>query len=149
MWEDLYKYFIVFFSSMFKFFVGLFVGMGFKLPFLVTAGLMVLGMMASVVLFTSFLGNYFHQWILKTFYKNQKLFTKGNRRKIMIWKKFGLLGVAFLTPILFTPIGGAMIANGFGESKERIYLYMFVSAVVWALSSSYLIEAVRTLSIFQ
>jgi hypothetical protein len=148
MWEDLYKYFIVFFSSMFKFFLGLALGTGFKLPFLVTAGLTVLGMMASVVLFTSFLGNFFHQWIMKTFYKNQKLFTKGNRRKIMIWKKFGLLGVAFLTPILFTPIGGAMIANGFGESKERIFIYMFISAVIWALGSSYVIETIRLLPFF-
>ncbi|HVD97691.1 MAG TPA: hypothetical protein VNB90_05750 [Cytophagaceae bacterium] len=148
MWEDLYKYFIVFFSSMFKFFVGLAFGAGFHLPLLVNSALAVLGMMTSVVLFTSFLGEYFHKWIMKTFYKNQKLFTKNNRRKVMIWKKFGLLGVAFLTPVLFTPIGGAMIANGFGESKERIFLYMFISAVIWALSSSYLFELIRLLPFF-
>ncbi len=148
MWEELYKYLIVFFSSMFKFFVGLALGAGFNLPTLVTAGLTILGMMASVVLFTSFLGKFFHDWIKKTFYKKQKVFTKGNRRKVTIWNKFGLAGVAFLTPVLFTPIGGAMIANAFGESKERIYLYMLISAVVWALGSSYLLEAIRLLPFF-
>ena len=137
MWEDLYKYFIVFGLSMLKFIFGLGAGAGFKLPFLVTAALAVMGMMTSIVLFTSILGKYFHTWITKTFYKNQKLFTKGNRMKITIWKKYGLVGVAFLTPILFSPIGGAMIANAFGETKERIYLHMFISAVAWALGFSY------------
>lgn len=148
MWEEISKYLIVFFASMFKFFVGLALGTGFNLPSYLNAILAILGMMASVVLFTSFLGEAFHQWILKTFYKNQKLFTKGNRRKVMIWKKFGLLGVALLTPVLFTPIGGAMIANGFGETKERIFLFMFISAVVWAFSSAYLFELVRFLPFF-
>ncbi|HSZ24235.1 MAG TPA: hypothetical protein VK766_00875, partial [Cytophagaceae bacterium] len=144
----LYIYFIVFVSSMFKFFLGLAIGTGFHLPFLVTSGLAILGMMASVVLFTSFLGKYFHQWVLKTFYKNQKLFTKSNRRKITIWKKYGLAGVALLTPIIFTPIGGTMIANGFGESKQRIFLYMFVSAVLWSIGSSYIVAAFKYLPSF-
>src|SRR4029079_14233227 len=106
MWEDVYKYVIVFGLSMIKFLLGLTAGELYKLPFLVTAALTVGGMMASVILFTSFLGKYFHQWVMKTFFKNQKLFTSGNRRKIMIWNKYGLLGVALLTPILFSPIGG-------------------------------------------
>ena len=143
MWEDIYKYLIVFSSSMLKFFVGMAFGTGFKLPFLVTTGLVVFGMMASVILFTSILGKYFHQWVLNTFFKNRKLFTKHNRKKIAIWKKYGLFGVAFLTPPLFTPIGGSMIANGFGESKERIFLFMFASAIFWALSSSFLFSLIQ------
>jgi hypothetical protein len=145
MWDLLYKYLIVFGSSMFKFFVGIAIGTGFKLPFIITGSLAVLGMMASVILFTSLLGKYFHKWILSTFYKNRKLFTKQNRKKITLWKKFGLVGVAFLTPVVFTPIGGAMIANGFGESKERIFVFMFVSAVFWALSSSYIFSLIKYL----
>ena len=148
MWEDLYKYFIVFGSSMFKFFLGLALGAGFQLPYFVTATLTILGMMASVLLFTSFLGKYFNTWVMNTFYKNRKLFTKGNRKKITIWKKYGLVGVAFLTPILFTPIGGAMIANGFGETKERIFLFMLCSAVFWAFGSVYLVAFIRYLPFF-
>ncbi len=144
MWEDLYKYFIVFGLSMLKFIFGLAAGTTFQLPFLVTAGLAVLGMMASVILFTSFLGKYFHEWVARTFYKNQKIFTKGNRMKIAIWKKYGLVGVAFLTPILFSPIGGAMIANGFGETKERIYVHMLISAIGWALSFSYIVSLLKS-----
>jgi hypothetical protein len=148
MWDDLYKYFLVFISSMFKFFLGLAIGAGFDLPFFVTALLTILGMMTSVVLFTSFLGKGFHQWVMKTFFKNQKLFTKTNRRKIAIWKKFGLVGVAFLTPVLFTPIGGSMIANGFGETKERIFVFMLVSATLWAFGSTYIISLIKLLPLF-
>lgn len=140
MWEDLYKYLIVFGLSMIKFIAGFTAGVGFQLPFLVTAGLTVLGMMTSIVLFNSLLGKIFHQWVTRTFFKNQKLFTKGNRRKIMIWNKYGLVGVALLTPILFSPIGGAMIANGFGETKERIFFYMLGSGILWAMSFSYIVS---------
>jgi hypothetical protein len=148
MWEDLYKYVMIVFSSMIKFVAGPAIGAGFHLPFWITAAFTAVGMMLSVVLFTSFLGNHFHQWIMRTFYKNRKLFTKSNRRKISIWKKYGLVGVAFLTPILFTPIGGAMIANGFGETKERIFIHMFVSAVLWALIVSYLFTSATSLPFF-
>ena len=144
MWEDLSKYLIVFGLSMLKFLLGLAAGAGFKLPFLATAAISILGMMTSVVLFTSFLGKFFHQWAMKTFFKDQKLFTKGNRRKITIWNKFGLFGVALLTPVLFSPIGGAIIANAFGETKERIFIYMLGSAVLWALSFSYIVSLVKT-----
>ncbi len=144
MWEDLSKYLVVFGLSMLKFLLGLAAGAGFKLPFLVTAAISILGMMTSVVLFTSFLGKFFHQWAMKTFFKGQKLFTKGNRRKITIWNKFGLFGVALLTPVLFSPIGGAIIANAFGETKERIFIYMLGSAVLWALSFSYIVSLAKT-----
>jgi hypothetical protein len=148
MWEDLYKYLIVFGFSMIKFLVGLTWGEIYEFPFWLTAALAVMGMMTSVVLFTSFLGKFFHVWVMKTFYKNQKLFTKSNRMKINIWNKYGLAGVAFLTPPIFSPIGGAMIANGFGESKERIFRYMFISAVAWALSFSYIVSLFKSLYAF-
>jgi hypothetical protein len=143
MWEDISKYLIVFGLSMLKFLLGMAAGTGFKLPFFVNATIAVLGMMTSVVLFTSFLGKHFHRWTMNTFFKDQKLFTKGNRRKIIIWHKFGLLGVAFLTPVLFSPIGGAIIANAFGETKERIFIYMLGSAILWALSFSYVVSLAK------
>jgi hypothetical protein len=144
MWEYIYKYLVVFGLSMIKFLLGMGAGIAFGLPFWVTAILNVLGMMASIILFTSVIGRYFHNWVLKVFYKDRKLFTKSNRRKIIIWNKFGLLGVALLTPILFTPIGGAMIVNAFGESKERIYSYMFGSCVIWAFGFSFIVNLVKT-----
>jgi len=74
---------------------------------------------------------------MRLFNKNPRLFTKKNRRKVKIWRQYGLKGVAFLTPIIFSPIGGTMVANSFGESKKKIILYMFVSSVFWAFTLTF------------
>jgi len=52
---------------------------------------------------------------------------------VKIWRKYGIWGVAALTPILFTPIGGTMIAVSFGEKKPKILLAMLLSASLWSV----------------
>lgn len=37
-----------------------------------------------------------------------------------------------LTPLLLTPIGGTLLAISFGTPKNKLILYMFVSASIWA-----------------
>jgi hypothetical protein len=87
--------------------------------------------MTSVLLFT-FLG----EWIKKNWTiiikKKQKKFSKKTRNIIKIWNKFGVWGVAFLTPIIFTPIGGTVILTSFGISKRKILLTMILSALLWS-----------------
>lgn len=134
--EVIIKCLAVFGLSMLKFFAGPLCGINSGLSFLQTSVFTSLGMMASVFLFTNILGNKFHIWITKTFNKNSRLFTKKNRRKVKIWRTYGLKGVAFLTPIIFSPIGGTIVANSFGESRKRIYFYMFLSSVFWSITFS-------------
>jgi membrane protein DedA with SNARE-associated domain len=55
------------------------------------------------------------------------------RRIVRIWKKFGLVGIAFLTPPLLSPPIGNLIAVGFREKPKRILLHMTVSLFVWAV----------------
>jgi hypothetical protein len=50
------------------------------------------------------------------------------------------MGVAVLTPVLFTPIGGTILANSFGETRKRIIFYMFVSSIVWGFALSILLS---------
>jgi hypothetical protein len=38
-----------------------------------------------------------------------------------------------LTPVLLTPIGGTLLAVSSGSPKEKIILFMFVSASVWSV----------------
>ncbi|MCS6822658.1 MAG: hypothetical protein NZ529_00055 [Cytophagaceae bacterium] len=144
--DDFYKYFVIIVSSMFKFVLGPILGNEMNVPVWLTAILTATGMMLSVTIFTTVLGNIFHQWVKKTFFKNKKLFTKSNRKKVLIWKKYGMAGVAFLTPLIFTPIGGTLIANSFGENKLRIVTYMLVSATIWAVVLSLLISLFPSLS---
>jgi hypothetical protein len=134
--EMIMKCLAVFGFSMLKFLGGPIFGISSGLSFLETTIFTSLGMMASVFLFTNLLGDKFHAWILKTFNKNPRLFTKKNRRKVRIWRTYGLKGVAFLTPVIFSPIGGTIVANSFGESRKKIYFYMFLSSVFWSVTYS-------------
>lgn len=142
MLEELLKYLAVFGSSMFKFVLGPALGKKFEFSFILTALLTSGGMMASVYLFSSVLGKRIHCWTMKIFFRQKKLFSRTNRRKIKIWRNYGLLGIAFLTPILFTPIGGTLIATSFGEHRGKIFRYMLASAVFWGFLFSFLISIV-------
>ncbi len=126
------KYLSVFFVGMFKFFIAPFTGFGLGLGFLETYICTVAGMMLSVVLF-AYLGKYAKNKLSKMFSKKRKLFSPYNRRLVQIWQKYGMWGVALLTPILFSPIVGTLIASSFGESPLRIIYYMFISASFWGM----------------
>lgn len=117
---------------MMKFVLGPTLGFAASLHFLTTVFVTVAGMMTSVVLFT-----YFGEWMkAKTavwFHRDKNKAESTNPRFAGVWKKYGLVGVAFLTPLILTPIGGTLLAIGSGASKDRIIFYMFVSAAVWSL----------------
>lgn len=105
-------------------------GLGYLEAVLCTA----LGMMSTVVLLT-YVGSTARVWLIGLFSrKNEKpkKFSKRNRQIVRIWSKYGLKGVAFLTPLLLTPPGGTLIAVYFGEPKAKIVLYMLISAIIWS-----------------
>jgi len=62
----------------------------------------------------------------------KKIFTKSTRRMIRIKQRFGLAGIAFITPIISQPIG-AFFAEKFFKDKKKVILYLSVSVVFWAL----------------
>ncbi|MTI32013.1 hypothetical protein, partial [Xanthovirga aplysinae] len=101
------KYISIFFLSMLKFIfgptMGTAAGMGLVETVLLTLG----GMMASVLVIAYF-GTTLRNKVFSRFTMNKKLFTKRNRNLVKTWNKYGLFGVAFLTPVIFTPIGGTL-----------------------------------------
>ncbi len=58
-----------------------------------------------------------------------------------VWDRFGLVGVALLTPPFFTPPIGPALAVGFGANKHKVVLYMFVSMLLWSILFAFLGEA--------
>jgi hypothetical protein len=63
----------------------------------------------------------------------KRIFTRRNRRIVRIWKSYGLIGLAALTPILFSiPIGTFMITR-LEHNHKKILLYMFISVSCWSL----------------
>ena len=114
-------------------------GVALGLHWLETFTFTVVGMMASVFLFT-FLGKTLKTTVFRRFYKSKALFSPRNRRIVRIWRQYGMAGVAFLTPILLTPIGGTIVATSFGESKFKIFTYMLISALFWGIILTLLID---------
>ncbi|MGK7395023.1 MAG: small multi-drug export protein [Candidatus Cyclobacteriaceae bacterium M3_2C_046] len=135
--EEVLKYLSVYLMSMLKFIAGPTMGAAIGLSFLETFVLTVTGMMTSVVLISLF-GKNIRNWSRKYFRKKKtkRIFTKSNRRFVFIWKNYGILGVSFLTPIIFSPILGALLLTTLGAQKKQVFLYMFISAVFWGLTFS-------------
>lgn len=132
--DSIWEYASVFLASTFKFGLGPIQGKAFGLPWLLTAVLTSSGMMASVFFF-SYFGGYFKG----QYFKPSRLFTAQNRRKVTLWRKYGIIGVSLLTPLLLTPIGGTILANAFGERKEKIFFWMFVFAHIWGVLQTLMI----------
>ncbi|WP_299247344.1 hypothetical protein [uncultured Cytophaga sp.] len=132
MLEKLIPYITVILSSSFRYALGPVMGKAFSLSNIEIVILMIVGMMLTIILLTTLLGDLFYGFLKKTIFRNAKIFSPKTRNIVRVWNKRGLIGIAFLTPILFSPVGGGLIAVSFGEDKKKIILYMFFSACFWA-----------------
>lgn len=117
--------------SMVKFFFGPIGGKAAGLHIITTMVVTVAGMMTVVVAFT-----YFGEFIRKRIWN--RLFRKRPsdepyKEKSSFLKKYGLVGVAALTPILLSPLGGTLIAVSVSPNREKIIIYMFISACIWSV----------------
>lgn len=77
----------------------------------------------------------------------RRVFTRRNRRIVSLWKRFGLAGIAALTPILLSIPIGTLIANSLVDDRRKILIYMFISILFWslAMTSAFEILHVATL----
>ncbi|WP_317164612.1 small multi-drug export protein [Pontibacter burrus] len=129
---EIIKYLSVYLVSMVKFFAGPVTGVSVGLTYMESVLLTIAGMMTTVLVF-SFIGREFSKWwSRRQREKHKPVFSKKNRRIIKIWKNFGVVGVAFLTPILLTPIVGTVVAALFGAPRKQIFIHMLWSAVIWS-----------------
>lgn len=68
--------------------------------------------------------------------KAKKIFTRKNKIIVTVKKRFGLLGIAVLTPSLFSIPIGCFLAVRYFKDKQRIVIYMFGSILFWAVTLS-------------
>ena len=139
MWQELLRAIPVYFSCMLKFIFGPLGGYAAGLNLVTTILTTVAGMMTVVFLFT-----FFGEWMGEKVFKG-KFFKRFKPRKVTkeraqklekIWRRYGLVGVALLTPIILTPLGGTLLAVSSGSPKDKIIFYMFVSASFWSVAFS-------------
>ena len=63
----------------------------------------------------------------------KKIFSRRSRRMVRIWKRYGLLGLAALTPVLFSIPLGTFFMVRLEKNRSKIILYMFISITCWSL----------------
>jgi len=123
---------------MLKFILGPLGGYAAGLNLVTTILTTVAGMMTVVLLFT-FCGEWMKRNIFHRFSKKRSKFSNSSKKFVAIWSKYGLLGVAALTPVFLTPIGGTLLAVSSGSPKDKIIFYMFISAAAWSFIFSSII----------
>lgn len=123
----------------------------FKMTFLQTifytniGGL--LGIIASAILSKGLIKIYIAFWPdkLKWKIKNGKKFSRRNRLLVNLKKKYGLLGIAFLTPVLLSiPLGTFLVAKYYGQSKQS-YGYLLFSQLIWSFVYTVFYFEIKTL----
>lgn len=130
--EYILQFLAIYIVCLFKFIGGPVLGTAADYSVFEIMAVTVSGMMTSVVIFT-YLGEWIKERWLANSKKTKKKFTPKTRRIIQIWQKFGALGVAAITPLVLTPIGGTIILTSFGVRRRIILSYMLVSAICWSL----------------
>jgi len=129
---EIIPYFTVYVSSAVRFFLGPALGIGFGLGIGPTILLTTAGMMSTVFFITFF--SHITQIFIQHFFsiKKNKKFTSRTRRFVKIWKYSGVKGIAFITPIVLSPVIGALLLNAVGAKKKEIIKWMLLSALLWA-----------------
>lgn len=132
------KYLSVFLTATVKFALAPPLAYGVQTGFL-AAFLLTLSGFMTTVLIMSFFGEKLRIWYQnrqKRKYPNKvkKVFSKQKRFLVRVWTRTGIWGVAFLTPILLSPLAGNGIAVALGVPKEKIIFTMLISGIFWSLA---------------
>jgi uncharacterized membrane protein len=125
------KYASVFLLSTVKFLGGPLIGTSMGLNFWLTLSLTVAGMMTSVFIVSGVGRVWLRHRQKQRRLRREPIFSRRSRNIIKVFQKFGMGGIAFLTPVLLSPIGGTVVATLLGVPRPRILLHMLWSAVLW------------------
>jgi len=146
--DSLITFLGIYFLTYFKFIAGPLLGSAAGYSVFETILVTVAGTMSSVFVFT-LLGKKFKDFLKLRFSKKKPIFSKKNRTVVKLWKKYGEIGIALITPLVLTPIGGTLILVSFGTKKRRIYFHMLWSSTLWATFFSLTIDQILSIPLFQ
>lgn len=119
-------------------------------PFLEVVGVIPIGVAAGLealpVTILAFLGNILTIWLLILLMDQVKAWLQKRREKkgkapsakrqdraARLWRKYGLPGLALLSPFLIGSHLGAILAMGFGGTRKSITLWMTISVFSWSV----------------
>ena len=96
------------------------------------------------ICFFAFLSNRLIDWWKRIFRRSnrpiledeqqvKKKFTKRNRRIVRVKQKYGLIGIAMITPFLLSiPVGVFLVVRYYHTSKSR-FLYLIAANLIWSV----------------
>lgn len=116
--------------SGFKFMVGVGMSVLMGLSFWEQLAVTTSGGVTGVIVFT-YLGDTIRTWIARWRRRPPPSFP--SQRWARLWEKYGLWGIALLTPPILSPPIGTAIALAFGTPRNLITLRMTISMVLWGL----------------
>jgi uncharacterized membrane protein len=125
-------YFAVMAASSIKFVAGPLTGFGLGLSMFETIVCTWVGMMFTVTVMLT-IGRFLVQQIARIRVQKPKLFSGRVRYAVSIWQRFGIKGIAVMTPLLFTPIGGSLLALSFKVPTPRVLFFMAISGIFWSI----------------
>lgn len=134
----------VFLLSTVKFVLGsvpLALGLGF--PFLKAFVITSCGGILGVIIFVNSSEYLLIKWKeRKSHHKKitpfKRNFTRKNKIIVHTKRRFGLIGIAFLTPLLLSIPIGSFIALRYFKNKKRVLVYLFGAVIFWSATSYYL-----------
>lgn len=130
--EKLISSILVFLGSLIKFSMGSLAAIAANLG-LGGSLANVIGGIIGIVLFT-YLGGFIQEYLVRKFPNRfGKKFTSSNRFLVRIKRRFGLGGIAALTPIILSIPVGVLFALALTHDKKKIMISMIMSVLFWAI----------------
>jgi len=84
-------------------------------------------------------------WYLKKRGKTPRKFTKMNRFIVRVKQRFGLYGLAFITPPLISVPVGAMIAASIYKNKKRVFIFLLGGVIFWSVLGACIVGPIAKL----
>ena len=77
-----------------------------------------------------FLGECVRRWFIKRRYGDK---TPEHGKIYEIWKRYGVIGLGLLSPLVLGAPLGAAVGIGLGADRNRLLLWMAVGIVIWSI----------------
>ncbi len=72
--------------------------------------------------------------------ENRRIFTRTNKLIVRVKNRFGLAGVAFVTPCLISIPIGTLVAVAIYRKRKPVILYLLISLVLWSFFLNWLAQ---------
>ena len=78
----------------------------------------------------------------------KKIFSRQSRIFVRIIKKYGLPGIALITPTIISIPIGTILARRLYPNRKKVYSYLLVSIVLWSFILSLILHFPKIISYF-